>query len=196
MRTRSARGLVVAGLLAVACAAAAVEYRVDPAETRAGFEVTFLGVIPIRGEFSRVSGTLRFDDGQETGGVDIVIDATSLAGGGATARGKDFFHVARYPVIEFHSSRFLFEQGRLKQVEGKLTLTGQRHPVTLDMHAVTCDARMPPQPRRCRADAEVTVKRNRFGMTGWAMSVSDDVTIRIRLAAIEIAPAASAAVPQ
>lgn len=173
----------------VACAlagdAAATDYVVDPAETRASFVVAFLGVIPIEGVFSRVSGSLRFDDGRETGAVDIIIDATSLQGGGETARGPDFFHVSRYPAIEFHSRKFAFENGVLKRVEGELTLTGQRHAVSLALQGVQCESANPAMLRRCRGDAEVTVNRSRFGMTGWRFSVSDEVTIRIRLAAIE-----------
>lgn len=172
-------------LLAIAPCVSAAEYIVDPIETRANFVVAFFGVIPIHGEFSRVSGTMRFDDGKETGAVNIVIDATSLQGGGATARGPDFFNVAKYPAIEFHSNRFLFEQGVLKRVEGELSLTGQRHPVTLALQGVRCESANPAMLRRCTGDAEVTVKRSQFGMTGWSRSVGEDVTIRIRLAAIE-----------
>lgn len=164
---------------------AATEYTVDPMETRASFVVAFFGVIPIHGEFSRVTGSLRFDDGKETGAVNIVIDATSLKGGGETARGPDFFHVSKFPSIEFQSRRFAFDNGVLTRVEGELALTGQRHPVSLDLQGVHCEATHAAMLRRCRGDAEVTVKRSQFGMTGWKRSVSDDVTIRIRLVAIE-----------
>jgi polyisoprenoid-binding protein YceI len=179
------RVLVALTAVLLSNGAAATEYIVDPTETRASFVVNFLGVIPIHGEFSRVSGSLRFDDGKETGAVDIVIDATSLQGGGDTARGPDFFNVAKYPAIEFHSRRFVFESGVLKRVDGELALTGQRHPVTLSLQGVQCDAANPAMLRRCKGDAEVTVKRSDFGMTGWKRSVSEDVTIRIRLVAIE-----------
>ncbi|MBL8513518.1 MAG: YceI family protein [Betaproteobacteria bacterium] len=190
------RASALGALVAIPAMCSGAEYAVDPMETRASFVVAFWGLIPIHGEFSRVSGTLRFDDGKESGAIDIAIDATSLTGGGETARGPDFFHIAKYPSIEFRSRRFAFESGVLKRVEGELVLTGQRHAVTLTTQGVQCETPSMAMLRRCKGDAEVTVKRSQFGMTGWKRSVSDDVTIRIRLVAIETPASTTARAPQ
>ena len=49
----------IAGALAMPLSAAS--YRIDPRDTTAEFEVRFLGVFPIRGEFRRTTGALVYD---------------------------------------------------------------------------------------------------------------------------------------
>lgn len=159
-------------------------YRIDPLQTRADFSVRFLGVIPIHGQFASSRGTLEYDGERRGGKVEVIIDANSLYGGGDTARGADFFAVDRYPTITFRSTRFIWGAEHLKAIEGQLTLTGTTQPVTIDIESSGCIPQTGREPARCHAEGEVTVSRTRFGMTGWQRTVSDDVVIHIRLAAV------------
>jgi polyisoprenoid-binding protein YceI len=178
---------LVALLVLSFAAAHAANYRIEPNETTAGFEVWLIGFIPIRGHFKHTSGVLRYDSGARTGYIEVAIDTSTLEADSpraqATARGPAFFNVEKYPRVEFKSSRFLFEGERLHTIEGTLTLTGTTQPVTLAVNDATCKAATASERSVCRAEAVLTVKRSAFGMKAWAHSVGDDVTIRIALVA-------------
>ncbi len=165
----------------------AIDYRIDPQETIAGFEVWMLGVVPIRGHFMHTTGAMRFDPASQVGQIEVLIDTTSVETNSARAtaatRGPGFFNIERYPRMEFKSSRFVFEAHRLRSIEGLLTLTGITQPVTLAINHATCKAAIARERSVCRADAVVTIKRSTFGMKAWPHSVSDNVTIRISLVA-------------
>ena len=165
----------------------AATYRIDPMDTTANFEVRFLGVFPMRGEFRRTTGTLVYDMATRQGSIEVFIDATTLEAGTAhaqsTSRGADFFAVEKYPSIDFKSSRFVFDESRLKSIEGSLTLVGKTQPVILAVTASHCAAATEQQPALCRAAAELVVKRSAFGMKAWTHTVGEAVTIRIAITA-------------
>ena len=168
-------------------------YRLDAQETTAGYETRFLGVLPMRGDFKRSSGTLIYDPTTRTGSVDVRIEAASMISSPAkaetTARGRDFFNVEHHPFIAFSAANFAFDSDGLRAVEGLLTLVGVTQPVALAVRSAHCE------PLVCRAEGEVVVQRTRFGMKAWSRMVSDDVTIRISLVARLAAAAGTAAVP-
>ncbi len=176
------RGLL--GLVLVVVAATpvrAANYRVDSNETLASYETRFLGVLPMRGDFRRSSGTLVYDPASRTGSIEIRIEAASMVSSTAkaesTARGRDFFNIERYPFITFRAAKFVFDDDKLRTVEGELTLVGVTRPVTLAIQQAHCE------PAVCRAEGEVVVQRSSFGMKAWSHTVSDEVTIRISLVA-------------
>ncbi len=165
----------------------ATVYMIDARETTANFDVRFLGLIPIQGKFLRTTGTLVFDRATRQGSIEVSIDTTTLvastARAQASARGAGFFDVEKYPAIEFKSSRFIFDESRLTFVEGSLTLVGVTQPVVLTVTDSHCDAAEEIEPARCRAAAELVVKRSSFGMKAWSHTVGEEVTIRINIRA-------------
>lgn len=185
---RSLSRPTIATWLALSLAAVhAANYRIEPTETTASFEVWLIAFIPIRGHFKRTGGALRFDPIARSGYIEVAIDTTTLEANSpraqATARGRGFFNVEKYPRVEFKSSRFIFEGDRLRAIEGMLTLTGTTQPVTLVVDQAACKPTVGGEPSVCRADASFTVKRSAFGMKSWANSVGDEVTIRIDIVA-------------
>ena len=189
MLTRDLRARAVAWVCLLACAhvADATQYRIDPAETTAGFEVHLLGLFPIRGDFKRTTGMLVYDAQSKQGNIDVFIDSTTVDANTAHARtsvrGPDFFNVEKFPSIDFRSSRFVFESDKLKMVEGMLTLTGVSQPVTLEIMRSHCEAASPMELAVCRADAKLVVQRSAFGMNAWSHMLSDTVTIRVGIVA-------------
>jgi polyisoprenoid-binding protein YceI len=159
----------------------AANYRIDSSETTASYETRFLGVLPMSGDFRRSSGTLVYDRATRSGSIEIRIDVASMVSSTAkaesTARGRDFFNVERHPVITFRAATFVFDNDKLRTVEGELTLVGVTRPVSLGISEARCE------PTVCRAVGEVVVQRSAFGMKSWSRIVSDDVTIRISLVA-------------
>ena len=89
----------------------AATYRIDPRDTTAHFEVRFLGVFPIRGEFRRTTGTLIYDAASRQGSIEVFIDTTTLeastTGAQESARGPHFSTSTNVPP-SISSLRVLF----------------------------------------------------------------------------------------
>jgi polyisoprenoid-binding protein YceI len=191
MNSRRAVSPLLAAALIVSVSAHAATYRIDPKDTTASYEVRYLGLFTSRGEFRRTTGTLVYDVASKQGSIDVSIDTTTLeastAGARASARGPDFFDVEKYPSIDFKSSRFIFDENRLRSVEGNLTLIGKTQPVVQIVNDSKCVAAVEQEPGRCHAAAELRVKRSAFGMKAWSHTVGEEVTIRIGLSAVQAA---------
>lgn len=198
MTNKWARCFLITLLAGASVASHAATYRIEPAETTARFEVHFLGVFPIRGDFRRTTGTLYYDPATRQGNIDVAIDTTTLEASTskaeANARGADFFNVEKYASIDFKSSRFVFEEDKLRAVEGALTLVGMTKPVVLVVNESKCEPAREREAAYCRADATLTVKRSDFGMKAWSHTVSDEVVIRIAIMAKK-APESAHVVP-
>jgi len=187
----SLRCLLLVLLAATGIVSHAATYRIEPTETTARFEVHFLGVFPIRGDFRRTTGTLYYDPATRQGNIDVAIDATTLEASTsraqANARSADFFNVEKFSSIDFKSSRFVFEDEKLRTVEGALTLVGLTRPVVLVVNEAKCEPARDREAAWCRADATLTVKRSDFGMKAWSHTVGDDVMIQIAIVARKMA---------
>ena len=142
-----------------------------------------------------MTGVLSYEPDKPVGGreavIHVVIDTTSLKPANFDSESKrhmlrspEFFDVDRFPTIEFKSSRFRYEAGKLIAIDGDITLLGVSKPTTLKVSKSGCEAALPPRTARCTASTELTVKRIDFGMKSWPGSVSDDVTIAVELVAV------------
>jgi polyisoprenoid-binding protein YceI len=165
----------------------AATYFIDPNDTTANFEVQFLGVFPLRGNFQRTTGTLSYDRATKQGSIEVLIDTSTLVSNNvraqSLARGAGFFEVDKYPSIEFRSSRFVFGDSRLQSIEGSLTLVGKTQPVVLTVNDSGCDRETENAPVICHAMAELIVRRSAFGIKAWAHTVSEEVAIQIAITA-------------
>lgn len=170
--------------------ASSTNYTVDSAQSAATYETRFLGLMPIRGTFTRLEGALVFDPHRSAGEIDVLIDATSLTASSeharSVARGPDFFNTEKFPSIKFRSTRLVFTETVLVSVEGNLTLAGVTHPVALQVASMACEPRET-SPAMCDARATVTVKRSAFGMRTWARTLADEVSITLQLIAHAVA---------
>jgi polyisoprenoid-binding protein YceI len=178
--------------------AQAANYTIDTGKTAASFEARFLGMLPVHGDFRRTTGVLVYDHETRQGSIEVRIDTTTIEAAlprvKVLARGPEFFNVEKFPSIDFHSSRFVFDNARLKSVEGTLTVLGLAQPVTLIVSDSHCEAASADEVAHCHAAAELVIRRSTFGMNSWANSLSDDVTIRVAIMAHETS-AAAAAIP-
>ena len=201
----AARISFVAGLAAVLAApghAATSAWQVDPNHSSAQFAVRHLAISTVRGAFTKVSGTVQWDDTDITKSVvDVTIDAASVdtrvADRDKDLRSDHFFDVAKYPTITFKSKKV--EQagaGKLK-ITGDLTIHGTTKEVALDVDGPTPAVKDPWGNQRMAATATTKVNRQDFGvkwnatMDNGGVVVGDDVSITIDVEMVQKAAAKS-----
>ncbi|HEY8256922.1 MAG TPA: YceI family protein [Gemmatimonadales bacterium] len=165
------------------------QWEIDPSHTSAHFGVRHMMVSTVRGEFTKVSGTVQIDARDlSRSSVHVVIDAASIntrdPQRDAHLRSADFLDVDNHPTIEFDSTRIIRDSGSLKLV-GDLTIRGVTREVTLDVEDAGVELKDPWGGVRRGASAKTRVNRKDFGLQ-WNVAleaggfvVGDDVRIEI-----------------
>jgi polyisoprenoid-binding protein YceI len=187
---RAISAIALAGTLSLPAAAATSTWQVDPNHSAAQFAVRHLAISTVRGAFTKVNGTVQFDDRDiSKSSVDVTIDAASVdtrvADRDKDLRSDRFFDVEKYPTLTFKSTKV--EQaapGKLK-VTGDLTVHGVTKQVVLDVEGPTPPVKDPWGNQRAAANASTKINRQDFGVKwnakmdngGWV--VGDDVEITI-----------------
>jgi polyisoprenoid-binding protein YceI len=188
--TRAISATVLAAALSLPAAAATSTWQIDPNHSAAQFAVRHLGLSTVRGAFTKVSGTIQFDDKDVSkSSVEVTIDAASVDTR-VPDRDKDlrsdrFFDAEKYPTLTFKSTKVeQVETGKLK-VTGDLTIHGVTKQVVLDVEGPTAAVKDPWGNQRAAANASTKINRQDFGVKwnakmdngGWV--VGDDVAITI-----------------
>lgn len=176
---------VVATVLISASAFAQVEtWQIDPAHSSAQFSVRHMGISTVRGGFTKVSGTAKYDpsDVSKTS-IETTIDAASIDTRvemrDNDLRGPSFFDTAKYPTITFKSKRTeAAGAGKLK-ITGDLTMHGVTKEVVLDVEGPSNAVKDPRGNDRRGASATTKIDRKDFGVNGAAAMVADEITITI-----------------
>jgi polyisoprenoid-binding protein YceI len=184
--------LALAGSLALPLAAngATSSWDIDPAHTTAGFSVTHMMFTTVRGDFSKVSGTLVLDDEDVSkSSVNVSIDTNSIdthvADRDKHLKSADFFDAEKNPTITFKSTKVEKNgDGKLK-VTGDLTMHGVTKPVVLDVNGPSNPIKSPWGTEVRSASATATINRKDWGL-GWnkalesgGVVVSDEVKLEI-----------------
>ena len=202
MRNRIAASALVAAL-ALPSLAVASDWDIDPSHSQANFTVRHLMVSNVRGDFGKVTGTIKLDDKDVTrSSVDATIDVASISTRDSKRdehlKSPDFFDVAKYPTITFKSKKVTKAgSGKLK-VTGDLTMHGVTKEVTLDVEGPAKEAKDPWGNTRSGFAATTKLNRKDFGL-GWnkvletgGVAVGEEVTILLDLELTKKAPAAAA----
>jgi polyisoprenoid-binding protein YceI len=166
-------------------ASAADLYTLDPDHTQTIFTINHLGYSIVTGNFHDIKGTLRLDERKpEASSVEVTI-GTANVDTGVVARDDDlrsaeFFNVAKFPAMNFKSTRVKKKGAQSADVTGHLTLLGVTKPVTLK---VTFN-RMAPDFLRANKTvagftATTTIRRSDFGMTTFLPLIGDEVHVAI-----------------
>jgi len=167
--TRAVYCTALAAALSLPAAAAASTWQLDPNHSSAQFAVRHLGLSTVRGAFTKVNGTIQFDDKDITkSSVDVTIEAASLdtrvEGRDKDLRGDHFFEVEKYPTLTFKSTKVeQVEVGKLK-VTGDLTIHGVTKQVVLDVEGPTAAVKDPWGNQRAAASATTKINRQDFGV--------------------------------
>ncbi|QMT40997.1 YceI family protein [Neisseria shayeganii] len=155
-------------LAAVAATAVAADYRIDPHHTNARFAIDHFGTSTNVGGFYGLTGAMKFDPARRTGSIDITIPVAKLQSSSPEftnhLKSADLFHAERHPEMRFVSTRFNFAGNKVHSVEGRLTLLGKTHPVTLRAEKFNCYDNPILKARVCGGDFSATIDRTLWGM--------------------------------
>jgi len=157
--------------MSTAATAQPVRYDLDPAHSSVLFKVRHLMISNVKGEFTRLSGSVVFDAANPANSsIDITIDATSISTREPQRdehlKSADFLDVTKFPTITF-KSRDVIPSGKDSfEVTGDLTIHGVTQEVALAVDSVTPEAKDPWGNLRRGASATVTISRGNFGL-GW-----------------------------
>jgi polyisoprenoid-binding protein YceI len=170
-------------------------WQIDPAHSSAQFSVRHLMISNVKGEFTKVSGTIFFDPSNPSNSkVDVTIDAGSIntrdAQRDTHLKSAEFFDTEKFPTIEFRSTE-VRSSGDGSRITGDLTIHGVTRQVVLDVEGPTPEAKDPWGSTRIAASATTRIDRRDFGLvwnaaleTGGVL-VGDDVKITIDIEAIK-----------
>jgi polyisoprenoid-binding protein YceI len=182
-------GVVVSLLAGVTALAQTTTWTIDPNHSTAQFTVRHLAISNVSGNFTKVTGTVQFNEKDITQSqVNAVIDAASVdtrvPDRDKDLRSPNFLDVEKYPTLEFKSKRFVNNGGKLQMI-GDLTLHGTTREVTLDIDGPTPELNDPWGNVRRGLSATTTINRKDYGVvwnhtlaTGEAV-VGDNVKIQI-----------------
>jgi len=170
--------------MGAAAAAQSATWQIDPNHSSAQFSVRHLGVSTVRGAFTKVSGTAKYDPADPAKvSLDATIDASSVdtrvAMRDNDLRSPNFLEVEKYPTIIFHSRQTKVSGAGMLQITGELTIHGITKEVVLDVQGPSPAIKDPWGNQRIGASATTKVNRHDFGVNGAPGVVGDEIDITI-----------------
>jgi polyisoprenoid-binding protein YceI len=150
-------------------------YDIDPAHSGAHFSVRHMMISNVKGEFTKVSGTVAFNpDNPAESHVEATIDAASVRTRDeqrdAHLKSADFFDVATYPEIRFVSKSVAAHGEGEYVVKGDLTIHGVTREVALQVEGPTPQVKDPWGNMRAGVAATAKINRKDFGL-GWNVAL-------------------------
>jgi polyisoprenoid-binding protein YceI len=189
LKFRTLSTLTIAFVLLLSLSAAAQDqnkdtWQIDPKHTAAQFSVRHLGISTVRGEFSKVSGSVQYDPANPTkSSIQATIEAASV-NTRVEARDNDlrsahFFDVEKYPTITFQSKKVEAAGAGKLRVTGDLTIHGVTKEVALDVDGPNVAPKDPQGNQRMGASATTKINRMDYGVSGAPGAAGDEITITI-----------------
>ena len=191
--TRIVLTLVTALAMAATAAAQAGNWQIDPNHTAAQFSVRHLGLSTVRGAFTKVSGTAKYDPADPSkDSLEVTIDANSVDTRvemrDNDLRSPRFFDVQKYPTITFHSKAAKAAGAGKLKITGDLTIHGVTKEVVLDVDGPTAPIKDPMgSGQRMGASATTKINRQDFGIVTMPGGIGDEITITIDVELVQAA---------
>jgi polyisoprenoid-binding protein YceI len=171
--------------MAVIAAAQAGTWQIDPNHSAAQFSVRHLGVSTVRGAFTKVAGTVKYDPADPSqDSLEATIDANSVDTRvemrDNDLRSARFFDAQKYPTITFRSKQTKAAGPGKLQITGDLTIHGVTKEVVLDVDGPSAPIKDPMgKGQRMGASATTKISRQEFGVSALPGTVGDEITITI-----------------
>ena len=179
------RGLTLLCTLVMSVSTEAAEFALDASHTSVHFAASHNGISLVRGRFAKLRGSVQYDPDAKTGAMLVSVQTGSIDTGNSAMdnvlRSDQFLDADRYAEVHFTSERFVFDDGRLIAIEGKLALHGVERPVRLTVQRFVCKEVPFGIVRQyvCGGDFQAVLKRSDFGMTRFLPEVGDEVDLSI-----------------
>lgn len=178
--------LIVFTALAMSAAASAQagNWQIDPNHSSAQFSVRHLGVSTVRGAFTKVSGSAKFDpmnpaNDSLTANIEASSVDTRVEMRDNDLRSPNFLDVQKFPTITFQSKQVKATGNGKLQITGDLTIHGVTKEVTLDVDGPSAAIKDPWGNQRFGASASTKINRKDFSVNGAPGVVGDDISITI-----------------
>lgn len=169
-------------------------YQIDPIHTTVAFSVRHMMVSNVRGEFTKVSGTITYDtENPARSSIDVLVDTASINTHNndrdTHLKSGDFLDAANYPEMRFRSKK-IEPKDKLGNwtealITGDLTIRGVTSEVTLDVEGPNPEIIDPYGKKRIGASATAKLSRELFGLKynaaleAGGVVVGDEVKIAI-----------------
>ncbi len=168
---------------AAAWAASSYSYAIDPAASRVDAKVSFIGLGNKKVVFPAVRGNGSLSPTKtDQIALNVTIDATQLKADDSLTtkrlKGKDFFHVQKYPTVRFEGKNLTMSTATSGVVRGSLTARGVTRPLALNVSFSIPPAKATGK-ETIRLTGVTTINRKDFGMDSYALIVGKKVTITI-----------------
>lgn len=165
-------------------------WKIDPVHSNAQFKVKHMMISNVKGEFTAVTGALKFDAEQiANSSVDASIDAATIntrdPQRDAHLKSADFFDVEKFPALSFKSTRVSKKADGELAVAGDLTIHGVTRNVVFDVEGLSAPVKDPWGNTRLGLSATTRINRKDFGLTWNAaletggILVGEEVTITL-----------------
>ena len=169
------------------------KWEIDTSRSTIGFTVRHMVITKVHGRFTRWRGALELDlDDLTSGKVEVTIEAASIETRDALRddylRSADFLDPAKFPALQFRSTRVEKAGGQKYKVRGELTIRGVTREIALDtvFGGKRGDAPLGP---RTKFHATAQIDRRSFGLE-WSAAleaggflVGDNVDISLDIEA-------------
>lgn len=175
---------VIAVTLGVPAVAQSNAWQLDPAHSSAQFGVRHMGISTVRGTFTKLGGTARYDAANpKNDSVEVTIDTASVDTRvemrDNDLRSDHFFDVQKFPTMTFRSATIESAGTDKLKITGDLTIRGITKPVTLDVDGPSKPVNDGQGHSHMGVSATGTLNRSDFGMTGYQGMVGNEVQLTI-----------------
>ncbi|HWE39950.1 MAG TPA: YceI family protein [Isosphaeraceae bacterium] len=171
---------------ALAPAAKAQTYKVDPVHSTLLYRVKHMDVSYHYGRFDDIAGTITMDADPAKTKIEFTVKVASVNTGNKARDGHltsaDFFNAAQYPRIKFVSTK-VAKDGDAYDVTGNLTMHNVTKPIRFKLEA-TGTGKNPQNGKTIVGfESKFPVKRSEFGIGGTIPPaiIGDDVTVIVGL---------------
>ena len=150
----------------------AASYTINPANTHIRFAIERFKTSATTGGFYDIKGQLQYDPSLQTGDISLIIPIDSLNTGNpsfnSSLTGPDFFDAKKCPSAQFKSTKWYFDQNKkspqVTRVDGKLTLHGETHPISLKATNFDCYLSLSLKKDVCSGDFTATIDRTKWNI--------------------------------
>jgi polyisoprenoid-binding protein YceI len=150
-------------------AASAVSYQIDTAHSAAQFKVRHMMIANVKGEFTKVTGSVVYDPSDASASkIEAAIDASTISTRDPQRDGHlksaDFLDVEKFPEITFKGMAVTSTGADSFEVKGDLTIHGVTNSVALKVEELTAEVKDPWGNMRRGANASTKINRKDFGL--------------------------------